>query len=75
MQSAVPMLDALRKEAERERRRMEEQQRQLRLLRGHCVECGGPIERVEGAGFVMATGCAVCQACHRRTPRRALGRD
>jgi hypothetical protein len=64
--------DALRKEADR---RMQEQRRQLRQLHGHCVECGGPIERVEGVGFVMTTGCPVCQACHRRTPRRALGRD
>jgi hypothetical protein len=59
--------DALRQEAEGERRRIEEQRRQLRQLRGHCVECGGPIERVAGTGFVMTTGRSLCQACHRQT--------
>jgi hypothetical protein len=54
-------LDALRKEAE-------EQRRQLRQLNGRCVECGGLIELVVGAGFVMTTGCSVCQVCHRRKP-------
>jgi hypothetical protein len=28
-----------------------------------------------GGGFVMTTGCSVCQACHRRKHRRALGRN
>jgi len=61
-------LDALRKEAEGVRLRIEEQRRQLRQLHGRCVECGGPIELVVGAGFVMTTGCSVCQVCHRRKP-------
>jgi RNA polymerase-binding transcription factor DksA len=63
------VLHALRKEAEGQDRRIEEQ---LRQLRGHCVECGGPIGRVAGADFVMMTGCSVCQACYPRTPRRTL---
>jgi hypothetical protein len=67
-------LDALRKEAEGDRR-IEEQRCLLWRLRGHCVECGGAIEGVEGAGFVMTTGCPVCQVCHRRTPRRPMERD
>jgi hypothetical protein len=61
-------LHPLRKQAEGDRR-IEEQRRLLWQLRGHCVECGGPIERVVGAGFVMTTGCSVCQPCHRRTRR------
>jgi len=44
-------LDALREKAEGERWRVEEQRRLVRQLHGRCVECGGPIERVEGAGF------------------------
>jgi hypothetical protein len=67
-------LDALRKEAEGERLRIEEQieeqRRLLRQLHGRCVECGGPIELVVGAGFVMTTGCSVCQVCHRRPDRQ-----
>jgi hypothetical protein len=33
-----------------------------RQLRGNCVECGGSNEGVVGAGFIMTTGCSVCQA-------------
>jgi hypothetical protein len=65
-------LDASRKEAEGERRRIEEEGRRLlRQLRGCCLECGGPIEPVVGVGFVMTTGCPVCQACY---PRRLSDR-
>jgi hypothetical protein len=72
---AAANLDALNVEAEAERKRIEEQRRLMRQLRGDCLECGRAIEPVKGAGFVMATGCAVCQACHARTRRRALERD
>ena len=66
----VMLEEISRKKAEEEQWRIEEQRRQLRQLHGRCVECGGPIELVVGAGFVMTTGCSVCQVCHRRPDRQ-----